>query len=311
MKRIKKMFEIKKDTSYGLIIGNFDGVHNGHQYLLKKIKKNCDKKNQKLLALTFVPHPATILFNKKSFLINSYKERKELLLKSGVDIVAELNFTKDFSLQSPEDFLEKYVALSTCIKIIYVGHDFSFGKNKKGDYSFLKKYCESKGMDVELLDEYKDGSKKMSSSVIREYLKMGKIALASKMLGRPFSLFGKVKRGKGRGKKMGWPTANLELDEDRIVPQFGVYATGVKFKDKNYLSLTHIGENPTFCDEKKTNIETYIHGFKEDLYGEFIFIEFFDKIRDEKKFLSQRDLETEIKKDLEKRKAMNTKFGEF
>ncbi len=305
MEIVKNLSNLSKDFFYGLIIGNFDGVHKGHRSLLCDVKKNCTKRGEKFVVATFVPHPMVTLMNKSSFLINSYEERRELFMQEGVDVVVEFDFDKDFSIQSPEDFLDNYITSQVGLKVFYMGYDFTFGASKKGNYDFVKNHCISKRIQVKLLDEFKNGSQKINSSTVRNYLRDGDILLANKMLGRPFFITGKVKKGKGRGRKIGFLTANLDFNKDRLIPPRGVYATRVKYGREEYLSITNIGYNPTFENDEDLNIETNIFDFDKDIYDEVIQIQFFEKMRDEKKFDSTNDLIERIKIDCQKRRVLN------
>ena len=300
----RKLSDLSGDTACRLIIGNFDGVHIGHQSLFKAIKQDCVKNNDKLIVATFIPHPAVILFNKDCFLINSYQERKELLFKEGVDAVKEFNFNRDFSTQSPSDFLKNHIIFHIRPKVIYVGYDFTFGANRKGNYHFLKHYCELINVNVKLLTEFKSNNQTVSSSLIRNYIQNGDISKANHFLGRPFFITGRVKKGQGRGRAIKLPTANLDFDKNRLIPARGVYSTETEYAGKKYLSLTNIGHNPTFSKDEKISVETNILDFEENIYGEFIVIYFFEKIRDEKKFSSLDEFKKEIEIDREKRRHL-------
>ena len=299
----EKPSDLSGDT-YRLVIGNFDGVHIGHQNLLKTIKQDCIKNNNKLIVVTFIPHPAVILFNKDCFLINSYRERKKLLIGEGVDIVKEFDFSRDFSTQSPSNFLKNYIMSYIKPNVIYVGYDFTFGANREGNYHFLKNYCESINVSVELLTEFKSNNQTVSSSLIRNFIQKGDIPIANDFLGRPFFITGRVKKGQGRGRTIGLPTANLDFDKNRLIPACGVYSTEIEYAGNRYLSLTNVGHNPTFGEDEKINIETHILDFEKSIYGERIVVYFFEKIRDEKKFSSLDEFKREIKIDCEKRRNL-------
>lgn len=287
----------------GLTIGNFDGIHLGHRHLLKKIKSECLRENSLFVVVTFIPHPHKILFPEKShFLINSYEERRKLLADQGVDYLIELNFTRDFSTQSPQEFLQQFLLSYPNLKTFYLGYDFAFGANKQGDHDLVKSICTPQGIKVEVQPKFENLGQVVSSSLIREKLKSGKVDEVQHILERPFSLEGVVIKGEGRGKKIGFPTANIQVSSDLIIPQNGVYVTRTIHQGMTYQSVTNIGNNPTFKDSTQLHVETNLFDFSSDIYGEKIFIEFFKKIRDEKKFSTVNDLILQIKKDVNEAK---------
>jgi riboflavin kinase/FMN adenylyltransferase len=305
MEVYKSINELPANKKFGFTIGNFDGVHKGHQGLIAEIKSKCSERKLELVVITFVPHPLVILKNEKSFLLNSYKERQELLAKLGVDHLVELDFTRDLSTLDPADFLNTHIFTRDGIEFFFLGYDFAFGANKAGDHEFVKKYCEKKGVEVEVQQKKEANLGTFSSSLARKLLRGGEPVKAIDILGRPFFLTGRVIKGAGRGKQIGFPTANIELDFSRLIPQTGVYATECSFRGCNYLSITNIGKNPTFTTEDDLNVETNIFDFSGDIYGEEIKVSFFQKIRDEKKFSSVNELIEQISKDVDFRRGLD------
>lgn len=304
MKILQNLLDITKiDGEYpeiGLTIGNFDGVHIGHRQLLKKIKSDCLSKGLLFVVVTFIPHPQKILQpEKERFLINSYEQRRSLLKKLGVDILVELNFTRDFSTLKAEDFLTKYLLCYPNLKDFYLGYDFAFGANKQGDYDLVRSICKPHQVEVEIQPKYEFNGQVVSSSLIRDRLLSGKIDEVEMILERPFHLEGVVVKGEGRGKKIGFPTANIQVSQDLIVPHKGVYVTKTIYNGMTYKSVTNIGNNPTFKDGNQLHIETNLFDFDSDIYGETLDIQFLHKIRDEKKFPTVNDLITQIKSDVE------------
>lgn len=296
MKKFDSLGDIKED--FVLTIGNFDGVHRGHQRVLSEIKKYCEKNKLKLCVLTFVPHPVQILSPRKNYLINTYKERCELLEKINVDFLVEVDFNRDISTMSPSDFMKKYILNSTKVKKFYVGHDFAFGANKSGDYKFIEQYSKDNGLDVQLLPRFDVEKCNVSSSLIRKSLSGGEVEYANELLGRDFFLSGRVVKGAGRGKKIGIPTANLQFDDVRITPKVGVYISTVNIGSQVWNSITNIGINPTFDQGDAINIETHIFDFDNDIYGDELKVNFKKRIRDEKKFSSVNELISQIKSDI-------------
>ncbi len=303
MKILHNLLELPKANdkypAIGLTIGNFDGVHLGHRELLKKIKNDCLKKKQSFVVVTFIPHPQKILKpEKERFLINSYEQRRRLLKALGVDFLVEIGFTRDFSTLSPEEFLKKHLLAYPNLKDFYLGYDFAFGANKQGGYDLVKALCKPLNVEVEIQPKFEFNGKVVSSSLIRDLLISGKISEVEELLARPFHLEGVVIKGEGRGKKIGFPTANIQVSPDLIVPHRGVYVTRTIYNKMTYNSITNIGHNPTFKDTHKINIETNLFDFDIDIYGEVLDIEFLYKVRDEQKFPTVNDLISQIKSDV-------------
>ena len=301
MKILSQLLDLIKNDDVpliGLTIGNFDGVHIGHRQLLKKIKEDCHAKGLKFVVVTFTPHPQKILQpGKEHFLISSFELRRTLLKRLGVDYLVELSFTRDFSTLSPEQFLKDCILTYPKLKEFYLGYDFAFGANKQGGHDLVKSICQQHGIEVEIQPKFEYKGQVVSSSLIRERLQSGKIDEVEEILGRPFSLEGVVVKGEGRGKKIGFPTANIQASPDLLVPHKGVYVTRTIYKGMTYQSVTNIGNNPTFKDGNQLHIETHLFDFDTDIYGEVLEIEFLHKVRDEKKFPTVNDLIEQIKKD--------------
>ncbi|MBY0516198.1 MAG: bifunctional riboflavin kinase/FAD synthetase [Bacteriovoracaceae bacterium] len=302
MKTFDSIDKISTTENPGLTItfGNFDGVHSGHRKLIQLIKSESQKSGTKLAVMTFVPHPRKILqANASRFLISSYMKRREILSELGVDYLIELPFTRDFSTQNAKDFLDKYVLSYPAIKSMYLGWDFAFGANKAGDSELVKEHCKKTNISVYECPAYETNSSKVSSSIIRSLIETGDISSANDLLGRPFSLSGIVIKGEGRGKKIGIPTANLQIDRDLLIPATGVYVTQTSFSGMNYRSVTNVGHNPTFSEDRALSVETHIIDFNGDIYGENIEVNFYSRIRSEMKFSSVNELVAQVRKDID------------
>ena len=297
---VKKLEEIKSlynEKKINVTIGNFDGVHLGHKEFLSEIKKDSIKYYSKFVVVTFVPHPLQILRAHSGFLINTFEERRTLLEACGVDYLLEIDFTRDFSTLSPEDFLSNYIFSFSGIEKIFLGHDFAFGANKSGDFKFVKDFCESKKTELILQKEFKVSNEAVSSTEIRNAISSGNIPKASSLLGRDYFLSGRVIKGEGRGKKIGFPTANMGYDKGLLTPMKGVYITQTIINNMTYNSITNIGHNPTFNTGYEIHVETHLLDFTLDIYGEVIKVIFLQKIRDERKFPSVNDLVEQIDRD--------------
>lgn len=291
-------FKIDEDGPFGLTIGNFDGVHQGHQDLLYRVREATSKAGQKMIVMTFVPHPIKIIKGATSFLLNTYMERRCLLEKYGVDYLVEVHFSRDLSTLSPEKFLDDYILSIKDLKSLYLGYDFAFGSNKAGDHEFVTDYCKGE-CEVEIQPEFKLNNENVSSSKIRKVLLEGDVLKANDILGREHFISGRVVKGAGRGRQIGVPTANIEFDSDLLVPKRGVYITRTRYKDQVYFSVTNIGKNPTFKTDESVSVETHLLDFDNDIYGDEISVQFVDRIRDEKKFDSVNELIEQIKNDVE------------
>jgi len=302
---LKDLGTLKKQN-LAVTIGNFDGVHLGHQSFLLKALSSSKSEGLTFVVVTFVPHPIFVLNPRSEFLINSYCERRHLLEQLGVEYLLEIDFTRDVSTMMPQQFLDGFISYSSLVKKIFLGHDFAFGANKSGGHEFVKEYCKERNINVEIEDKYEVQSELVSSSKIREYLKQGMVLAAHKFLGRPFFLSGRIIKGMGRGKKIGIPTANLGFDLSRMIPMSGVYITQTEVGGLKYKSVTNIGLNPTFGSENSIGVETHILDFNRDIYGEEVQVFFYEKIRDEIKFNCVNDLIAQIKSDIDcARKACN------
>jgi riboflavin kinase/FMN adenylyltransferase len=299
IKNINDLKTIYSEEMVQVTIGNFDGVHVGHREFLSRISKDCKNNKCKFVVITFVPHPVQILKAQSGFLINTFSERRELLALCGVDYLLEVDFTRDFSTLSPEDFLEKYVFNFDGITKIYLGHDFAFGANKSGDYKLAKSFCENKNISLILQDEFLMNNHSVSSTIARQAISNGEVEKVISLLGRSYFLSGRVIKGQGRGKQIGFPTANVDYGKELIIPGIGVYISQTTIHDMTYNSLTNIGVNPTFNNGGEINIETHLLGFDRDIYGEEIRVSFLKKLRDERKFASVNDLVNQINNDVQ------------
>lgn len=298
IKEINDLKLLYSEDKIQVTIGNFDGVHLGHREFLSRISQDCKKNKCKFVVITFVPHPVQILKAQSGFLINTFSERRELLSMCEVDYLLEVDFTRDFSTLLPEEFLEKYVFSFVGIDKIYLGHDFVFGANKSGNYNLAKKLCEKVNISLVLQDEFRLDKGEVSSSIVRAAISKGQMESVISLLGRPYFLSGRVIKGQGRGKQIGFPTANLGYGKELIIPEAGVYITQTNIHGMTYNSVTNIGINPTFNVGMELNVETHLLDFNRDIYGEEMRVSFLKKIRDEKKFSSVNDLVAQIETDV-------------
>lgn len=282
-----------------IAIGNFDGVHRGHRKIIKDLKSKASEAKLSSAILTFEPHPIAI-FNPeaKNYRISPEERKIELIEKTGIDILFIAEFDQNFSKISAQDFIENILIKELDAKIIFTGKDFIFGHNRSGNSHLLE--VKSKELDYEYIpvtDINDELDVRFSSSRIRELIKNGDVKEANKMLSTPYTICGEVKKGRQDGEALGFPTANLELNE-YLIPKFGVYSSDVELENgERYKAAVNIGIRPTF-DEQIPLLEAHILDFSGDLYGKKIHVELNDFIRDEKKFNNIEELKQQIKKDI-------------
>jgi len=309
---IKDIAEIPKDVNFALTIGNFDGVHMGHQFLLKSINDVIRPLGKKLVIVTFVPHPQVVLRQgQDQFLINTYLERRELLKNSQVDYLIEINFNRDLSTLSAEDFLLKYVCKHKGLSAVYLGHDFSFGANKMGTHEKMQQFFQReqfKNITLSIELAYIHDKNIISSSLIRKLLREGDIEKVSLYLGRNYKITNSVIRGDGRGKKIGFATANIVVPVEVMTPALGVYISLTKIDDRTYQSVTNVGARPTFKEQSEIVVETNLFDFNEDIYGKKIEVLFLKRLRSELKFDSVNKLVDQIHKDVTEAKNYHHKI---
>ncbi len=292
------------EKSIGFTIGNFDGVHSGHKDMLFSIRNVCDQKNYELAVITFIPHPLFILKGIKNYLICTYDDRRKYLQDMGIDYLVEIPFNIEFSKIEPDKFLDNYIIKSKKIKEFFVGYDFAFGFNRTGDQDFIREFCNEKGIVFNLQEKNEMDNMMISSTNIREFLKKGDINQVNKLLNRKYTISGVSTKGKQQGKKLGFPTINLDYSDDIILPKNGVYVTNLYYNNKKYLSLTNIGIRPTFNDYDRLSLETHVIDFNYNTYGEEMTISFDSFLRDEKKFNDSNELFNQIKFDIKRRKEL-------
>lgn len=257
------------------------------------------KNNMKSVVFTFSNHPANFFESEKVRKIITNKDKINTMKDLGVDIVINLPFDEFMTKISAIDFVEKILVKKLNAKKIYVGHDFTFARNKEGDAILLKALGGEYDFDVDIVKPIKINNIRVSSTYIRNLLAQGKVESVKEYLGSNYIVEGIVIEGKQIGRTMGFPTANLKFKENLILPRIGIYATKVYIGDKVYIGATNIGFNPTVRVEK-LSIETHILQFNEDIYGKNIKIEFLERIRDEKKFNSLDELKQQLKNDTKK-----------
>lgn len=290
-----------------MTIGNFDGVHLGHQDLLRRVMEDARSRGGASVVLTFEPHPVRILAPKFApRLILARKDKLALLRQVGIDFVVIQRFTARFSALSARHFVSRYLK-GLGVERLWVGKDFRFGKDRAGTVEDLMTWGPAAGMEVEVISAVEDSAHAISSSRIRALLEEGRVEVARRQLGRCHFIEGTVVRGHRRGRELGFPTANV-LSRTEVVPGNGIYATLVEVGGRQIHSVTSIGVNPTFGSGPRT-IETHILDFDEDLYGRRLQVLFVERLREEQKFSSVEGLVRQIEEDIVQARRVLSRNG--
>jgi len=291
----KDLKDIQNSNNY-IALGSFDGLHLGHLSLIYKVVEIAKKNNGRSMVFTFKNHPKTLL-NKKNVpkLLMDNNRKVEVLKTHKVDIVCFQEFDLEFMKMSPEEFV-KFLVLKYNIKGFVVGFNYKFGYKNLGDVELLQKLKNKYGYELYVMEPCTYKTQVISSTRIRRSLEAGDVFEASKMLGLPYTLAGEVIHGKKLGRTIEFPTANLNYNENFILPKVGVYYTNIKVNNSIYKGITSVGNNPT-VEGKTLTIETYILDFNNDIYGQKIEVGFIKKIRDVKKFHNVEELKSQLEKD--------------
>ncbi len=301
MKIIQSLEEIDKPFQNAAItIGNFDGVHIGHQALFHATIEKAHEIRGTSVAFTFEPHPLRVLKpNGHPPLITLYEQKCELIERTGMDVLICVPFDRSFAAISARSFVADLLVGKIGARAIVVGQDYTFGRNREGNVDLLGRFASEMGFELVVLDwiqSLNGTAGRISSTRIRELVQQGRVRQARKLLGRWYQIRGTVAHGRNRGGKLlGFPTANINL-YDELCPKMGTYAVTVEHGDKKYGGVANIGYSPTFGDHIFT-VEVHIFEFSQQIYGEPIRVNFIERLRDEKKFTSVEDLARQIEKD--------------
>lgn len=294
---------IKKKNAV-VTVGTFDGLHRGHIKIIDTLKTIANKINGKSIVVTFDPHPRSIISKNYDLkLITSLNEKKKILESIGVDEVVIINFTSEFSQLTSEQFIKNYLVDKFGVAHMVVGHDHKFGKDRIGDEDKLKEFGKVFNFDVTSVPPECNDGEIISSTKIRNALLEGNVEKANLFLGRNYTFTGTVVKGAQRGRLLGFPTANLKLDDRfKAIPKKGVYIVACSCFNEPYYGIMNIGYRPTFEEKTELVIEVHILNFNKDIYGEELRIDFMKRLRDEKKFESKEELINQIEED--KKKAL-------
>jgi len=301
MEIIKDLAEISRPLKNAVLtIGNFDGVHIGHQALFRQVMEEARSIDGTSVVMTFEPHPIRVLNCGKHFaLITLYEQKIELIAATGIDTLVCVPFTPEFAATPARTFVKDILVDQIGMKSVVVGQDYSFGKKREGDISLLKEMGKTYGFEVIVSGWIEAGHHRISSTEIRNLVKEGKMEEARELLGRYYQVRGTVMQGRDRGGRLlGFPTANLRLS-DELCPKGGVYTVTVECEGKVHDGVANIGYSPTF-DNGEFSIEAHILDFDHDIYNQPIRVNFIKRLRGEKKFSGPEALAAQIKKDIAK-----------
>lgn len=293
----------KKITdNFVVTIGNFDGVHLGHVDLIRQIKIHYAQ--LKLLVITFRPHPVFVLNKDKvNHLIQSYDDKIDCLKKANVDYILELDFNDDLRSMSAQDFTTEILLKLNGIKAIALGHDFSIGHNGIASKEIVKEIFNNNGLDSFECLPFILNNEVVCSSLIRSKILEGKVEQANYLLGRNYSISGNVIHGKKLGRGIGFPTANIKVDDCIFLPRLGVYKVNIYINNKVFLGVLNIGKNPTVSDDSAIKVECHIIDFNQNIYSQKVKVEFVQFIRDEMRFANIIELKKQIQNDINKCKS--------
>ena len=284
-----------------MTVGNFDGVHRGHQAMLGAVAARAREIGAPSVVVSFDPHPLKVLHPERApKMIQTLRQREEAIEACGIDALVLVPFTRDFSLTPADAFVKDLLVKRLAVKEVHVGARFIFGRDRLGTLEMLREAGEAAGFRVTGLADVKDAGDAVSSTRIRNALALGDAAAARELLGRPYAMDGIIAKGDRMGRKIGFPTMNLQSDNE-LFPKDGVYFTSVKIDsfERTFVCVTNIGCRPTVYEDYATTIESYILDFSSDVYGERVRLSFYGRVRDEQTFPSMLDLTAQIRRDVE------------
>ncbi|MCI9137760.1 MAG: bifunctional riboflavin kinase/FAD synthetase [Lachnospiraceae bacterium] len=291
-------FEIKEPTI--LSLGKFDGLHRGHELLMKYIaEKKREQKDLKAAIFTFDIPPREQLEHVQAKVITTNQEKMRLFEQAGIDYLIECPFTEEIMCMEPEAFIEQ-IAVNLNVKYLVVGTDFRFGHKRRGDYRMLSEYAEQYGYEMKVVEKIQEAGRDISSTFVREEIAAGNIELANELLGYEFFVEGEILHGKKLGKAvLGIPTINLIPPKDKLLPPFGVYVTVTEHKGNSYRGITNVGCKPTIAGEHPVGVETHLFDVSKDLYGEEVKVCFLSRVRRERRFDTLDALKMQMEQDIQ------------
>jgi riboflavin kinase/FMN adenylyltransferase len=299
---VRSVKEVPRDASSVVTVGTFDGVHLAHAEIIREVVSRARMRDGRSIVVTFDPHPKQVVGppGSRVELLSTIGERLEVIGTMGVDVLLVLEFTYDFSRISPGDFYRGYIVDGTGVDEVIVGYDHMFGRDRTAGIADLVKMGKEFGFSVFAVHPFTVDGETVSSTLIRKALAAGDVERAAKYLGRPYGFSGTVVRGDGRGKTIGFPTANIRPeDASKVIPARGVYSVGIRVGSEKRFGMMNIGVRPTVAAAPEETLEVHLFDFDRDLYGERLTVTFLTRLRDEKKFDSLSDLVLQLGKDRE------------
>lgn len=296
MQIIDKSGFVDKNINTVVTVGKFDGIHRGHMKIFDRVMSERENKYS-ALAVSFINHPSGVLGNKRVENLLTEEEKVSCLEEVGFDLYCQLVFDDEFKNTTAEDFFYKLVIEKWNAKVLVVGDDFCFGKDRKGTTGLLERMCLDTGVKLIIVDRLTYNNEPVSSSRIKKCLKDGNVSEANDMLGYTYTFRGEVVAGNKIGRTIGFPTANIYPEDEKCIPEYGVYGSYVDIDGRKYKGITNIGVKPTVSENNKVGVETHIIDFDDDLYGKNIKIGLKKYIRGEKRFNSLDELKEQIKSD--------------
>ena len=286
-----------------LTVGTFDGIHKGHMALMNRLVQKANKHNCRSVVVSFDPHPRSIIHAGEDGirLLTTLEERSRRLSELGVDVLCVIPFTRDFSLQNSKEFVQNILYSKIGLSYFIIGYDHHFGKNRDGNAQTLQQMSSDLDFEVEIVEKKEMGDLTISSTKIRQSLEVdGNVVRAEELLGRPYSFEGVVVHGDERGRTIGFPTANIQLNHrDKLIPKEGTYVIEAQLNGNTYQGMMNIGNRPTF-DGQNQRIEVHLFSFNEQIYGQIMRVFLIERIRDEKKFKSSDELIKQLQLDRKK-----------
>ncbi len=289
----------KLQSPTAIALGMFDGVHLGHREVIQSALNYANSRHIKTAVITLANHPRQLTRGEAPKLITNLDTRLAIFEELGIDYALILEFNEELMNTAAQDYLEKYLVNILNVEFISTGYDHHFGKNRSGTPLMLQSWALEHKVQLKIIEAHKLNNEVVSSSIIRELITQGKIDQANKLLGYQFMIISKVIEGDKRGVTLGFPTANLKLPEDMVIPAKGVYCGQAIVQKQEYACIMNIGTRPSFTDSNEVIIEAHILKFHKDIYGETITLKLDRKLRDEIKFDSATSLVEQIKKDME------------
>ena len=288
---------IKVDKSV-ICVGTFDGLHQGHKVIINKTIEHAKELNAKSIVFTFWPHPQEIITPERPvYYLNTFQEKIDLFSKSGIDYLILYPFDKSFANKTSREFIHGFLVKQLNMKFFIIGYDHQFGKKREGNYRKMQNCAQELNFGIERIEQQAVSDEFISSTKIRNLLKEGLLELANQLLGYTYFTSGEVIKGQQIGSKIGFPTANIQIAPNKIIPKIGVYIVNVLVNNKTYQGIANIGFNPTVENNKLLSLEVHLMNFDEDIYTQNIRVFFHKRIRDEIKFDSIDKLKHQIEKD--------------